>query len=415
MSTGMTRKSSINDLALLGGPPAFAEVLHVGRPNIGDRGRFLARVNDMLDRRWLSNNGPYVQELEEKLAAYLGVRNCLAVCNATVGLELAARGLGLQGEVILPSFTFVATAHAMHWLGLTPVFCDIDPSTHNIDPKKAERLVTTRTTGILGVHVWGRACDVEGLAAFARRRGLKLLFDAAHALGCSYNGSLLGGCGDAEVFSFHATKFFNTFEGGAITTNDDRLAEDLRRKRNFGFAGMDQVVGLGTNGKMSEVSAAMGLGSLESLDEFIQANHEHYRAYLSGLKDVPGLQVVRYDEAEKSNYQYVILEIDPERADLDRDLLVRLLHAENVRARRYFYPGCHQMEPYRSMPPWAGLELPATERLTRRVMQLPTGTALQASEVQRICELIRFILENSGAIRRAAESHPRAPTVTSVK
>lgn len=403
----MMRKSSINDLALLGGPAAFAEVLHVGRPNIGDRGRFLARINDMLDRRWLSNNGPYVQELEQTLGAFLGVKHCMAVCNATVGLEIAARALGLTGEVIVPSFTFIASAHALQWLGITPIFCDVDPLTHNIDPALVEGLITPRTSGILGVHVWGRPCDVYELTQVARDHRLKLIFDAAHALACSYRGQLVGSFGDVEVFSFHATKFFNTFEGGAICTNNDELAEIVRQMRNFGFAGMDQVIGLGTNGKMSEISAAMGLGSLESLDEFIQANHEHYRAYVSGLKGIPGLQVVRYDEAEKNNYQYVILEIDPERAGLDRDLLVKLLQAENIRARRYFYPGCHQMEPYRSMPPWAGLELPATERLTQSVMQLPTGTALRHTEVDEICELLRFIFRNSRLVRRAAERLPQ--------
>ncbi len=260
------KKNKIDELALFGGQPIFDEILHVGRPNIGDRERFLDRINDMFDRRWLSNNGPFVQELEQKIAKLLGVKHCVAMCNATVALEITARALGLHGEVILPSFTFVATAHALQWQEITPVFCDVDPLTHNIDPAKIENLITPRTTGILGVHVWGRACNVEALSAIAQKHHLKLMFDAAHAFACTYQGRMIGGFGDAEVFSFHATKFFNSFEGGVVTTNNDELAEKLRGMRNFGFAGLDNVIRVGTNGKMSEVSAAICLTSLESLD-----------------------------------------------------------------------------------------------------------------------------------------------------
>ena len=181
------------------------------------------------------------------------------MCNATVALEIAIRAMGMSGEVIVPSFTFVATAHALQWQEITPVFCDIDPRTHNLDPNRIEEMITPRTTGIIGVHVWGRPCAVDALAEIAQRRHLKLLFDAAHAFGCSYQGQMIGNFGDAEVFSFHATKFFNTFEGGAVVTNDDELAAKMRLMKNFGFHGYDNVIYVGTNGKMSEVSAAMGL------------------------------------------------------------------------------------------------------------------------------------------------------------
>ena len=214
-------KNSINNLALFGGVPAFDEILHVGRPNIGNREQLLSRINDMFDRRWLTNNGPFVLELEQKLAAFLGVRHCIAMCNATIALEIAARALGLHGEVIVPSFTFIATAHALQWQEIIPVFCDVDPLTHNIDPSKIENLITPRTTGILGAHVWGRVCNINALQDIANKHNLHLMFDAAHAFACSHQGKMIGGFGDAEVFSFHATKFFNSFEGGAVTTNDD--------------------------------------------------------------------------------------------------------------------------------------------------------------------------------------------------
>src|SRR2546425_1400318 len=181
-----------SSLAILSGRPAFREPLHVGRPNVGDRTRLLERINDLLDRRWLTNNGPFVQELERRIESFLGVRNCIAVCNGTMALEIAIRALGMHGEVIVPSFTFIATAHALQWQEITPVFCDIDPKSHTIEPDQVERLITPRTTGIIGVHTWGHTCDVDALADVSRRRGLKLLFDAAHAFGCSRNGRMVG-------------------------------------------------------------------------------------------------------------------------------------------------------------------------------------------------------------------------------
>jgi dTDP-4-amino-4,6-dideoxygalactose transaminase len=391
-------KRAITDLALCGGPPAFAEEIHVGRPNIGDRAALFERIEDILDRRWLTNNGHYVQEFERRLAATLGVKHCIAMCNATVALEITTRALGFEGEVIVPSFTFVATAHALQWQEITPVFCDIDPQTHNIDPQRVEEMITPRTTGIVGVHVWGRPCAVDKLTEIANRHKLTLMFDAAHAFGCTLGGRMIGGFGSAEVFSFHATKFLSSFEGGAVATNDDDLARKIRLMKNFGFAGYDNVIYVGTNGKMNEVSAAMGLTGLESLDEFIDVNRRNHLAYRRGLSGVPGVHLVTYDEGEKSNYQFVVFELDEEEAGLDRDTLIDLLHAENILARRYFFPGCHRMMPYRAYYPHAGLLLPHTERLASRVVSLPTGTAVGEPEIETICAIIRFAINNSGSL-----------------
>ena len=368
--------------------PAFSEPLYVGRPNIGNRDILHRRMNDMLDRRWLTNNGPFVQEFEQRLQDYLGVKHCIAMCNATIALEITARALGLKGEVIVPAFTFVATAHCLQWQEITPVFCDIDPLTHTLDPVQVERMITPRTTGILGVHLWGRACNIEQLESIAKRRNLTLLFDAAHAFGCSHNGTKIGNFGAAEVFSFHATKFFNTFEGGAVATNDDELANKIRLMKNFGFHGYDNVIYIGTNGKMTEVCAAMGLTNLESLDVFIATNKRNYELYREGLGNIPGMRLMAYDKAHSLNYQYIVLEVDEELFGMSRDALVDLLHAHNVIARRYFYPGCHRMEPYRSFFPHSGLLLPETERLVGRVMLLPTGTSLNDSQIRTICGLI---------------------------
>jgi dTDP-4-amino-4,6-dideoxygalactose transaminase len=394
----MKIRNEIDNLAILGGEPAFRTTLHVGQPNIENRDRFLDRVTDILDRRWLTNNGFYVREFERKVSRYLGVKHCVAMCNATVALEIAERALGLRGEVIVPSMTFIATAHSLQWQEITPVFCDIDPETHNIDPRRIERLITPRTTGIIGVHLWGRACDVRALSEIAKRKGLKLLFDAAHAFGCSHKGKMIGGFGDAEILSFHATKFINTLEGGAVVTNNDELAEKLRLMRNFGFAGLDNVIYIGTNGKMNEISAAMGLTSLESLPGIAAINHRNYQTYQTELSGVPGIQLLSFDERECNNYQYIVMKVDQEVARISRDLLVKILHAENIRVRRYFYPGSHRMEPYRSFFPNAGLLLPETEKLVEKVVVLPNGTSVSADDVKQICEIIRFVIGNGSAL-----------------
>lgn len=375
----------------------------MGRPNVGDRARLLARIEDLLERRWFSNNGPYVQELERRLAEFIGVKHCVSMCNATIALEIVIRALGLKGKVIVPSFTFIATAHALQWQEITPVFCDVDPKTHNLDPERVLQALTPRTSGIIGVHLWGRPCAVEPLREIAEQRGLKLLFDAAHAFGCSHAGTMIGGFGDAEVFSFHATKFFNSFEGGAVVTNNDELAKKLRLMKNFGFAGYDDVVYLGTNGKMSEISAAMGLGSLESMDDFININRSNYEQYRRALAGIPGLSLLSYEQGEKCNYQYVVVEVDESITFVSRDQLMEILWAENVLVRRYFYPGCHRMEPYRSQFPGAGSLLPETEKLANRVLVLPTGTAVAADDITRLCGIIRTVVSEGALVRSRLE------------
>jgi len=392
-------KASVTDLAILGGAPAFTTPLHVGRPNIGDRTALLARINDILDRRWLTNNGCYVQEFEQRLSDLTGVRHCIAMANGTVALEIAIRALNLTGEVIVPSMTFVATAHALQWQQIRPVFCDVDPHTCTMDPARVAELITPRTTGILGVHLWGRVCEVERLSEIAIEHGLKLLFDAAHAFHTSYQGRMVGGFGDAEVFSFHATKFFNTFEGGAVATNDDDLAAKIRLMKNFGFSGYDNVIHIGTNGKMPEISAAMGLTGLDSLDDFVATNRRNYHHYQCELDGLPGIRLWRYDETGHSNYQYIVLDIDETAAGFSRDGLAAILWAENVLARRYFYPGCHAMEPYRTLYPDSAARLPVTESLVKRTLVLPNGTAIAPDEIDEVCAIIRFALEQSDEIK----------------
>jgi len=387
-------KKTLDDLARFGGQPAFEQPLHVGRPNIGNRQKFSSRVNDILDRRWLTNDGPYVIEFEERIIELTGVKHCIATCNATVALEIAIRALGLEGEVILPSFTFIATAHALQWLGIKPVFCDIDPQTHTIDPRKIKQLITSQTSAILAVNLWGRHCDIAALEQIAEEDGLKLFFDSAHAFGCSYQDRMIGGFGNAEVFSFHATKFVNSLEGGAILTNDDELAQKLKLMRNFGFISYDHVDSLGINGKMNEVAAAMGLTNLESLNDFIVVNRQNYRQYAEELAGLNGVALLPYDENQRCNYQYVVLEIDPAQTLVTRDEIIQILYRENVLARRYFYPGCHRTPPYNVTP----TSLPETERICDRVLSLPTGTAVSPADITTICEIIRIVVNNGGEV-----------------
>lgn len=376
------------DLAINDAAPAFADPLHVGRPNIGDRDQFLRLAGEMFDRRWLSNNGPLVVEFEKRVAGHLGVKHCIAMCNGTIALEIAIRALGMTGEVIIPSYTFVATAHALHWQGITPVFADIDPHTHNLDPAAVRRMITSRTTGIIGVHLWGRPAPVEALQAIADEHGLQLMFDAAHAFGCSHGGKMIGSFGRAEVLSFHATKFFNTFEGGAVVTNDDALAETMRLMRNFGFAGFDNVIHPGTNGKMVEVCAAMGLTNLDYIDTVIDANRRNHDAYAAALAGIEGVRLLSFDTTSKNNFQYVVLEVT-EGGAVRRDAILAALHAENVLARKYFWPGCHRMKPYRDLFPNAGVMLEQTQDVADRVIVLPTGTTLPEGAPDLIATVVR--------------------------
>ena len=403
---------SLSNLAVLGGDPQFSDSKHVGRPNIGDSVTFLSRAADILQRQWLTNDGKYVRELEERLSAFLGVRHTIAVTNATIGLELLTRALGLTGEVIVPSFTFVASAHALTLAGVTPVFTDVLSSTHCLDPEAVEANISQNTSAILGVHLWGNVCNTKKLDSIASRHDLVMIYDAAHAFGCRSGDGRVGGFGRAEVFSFHATKVFNSFEGGCVTTNDDELAHKLRLTRNFGFAGYDNVVNLGTNAKMTEICAAMGLTNLESFELCVAANRANAERYHEELATIPGIKLISpFVDSEVSmsmtNAQYIVVEVSPMSFPLTRDELMTVLWREGVIARRYFYPGCHNMEPYKSTSAESVdvvlKRLPITEYLCRNVLVLPTGTATKACDISVICGIILQAASKASAVRASLE------------
>jgi len=383
-------------------PPSarFDRPVHVGGPNLGDRKAFEAYVDWIFASRRLSNGGPLVQELERRIAERLGVRHVVAVVNGTVGLQLAVRALGLSGEVIVPSYTFVATAHALSWLGIRPVFADIDDLTHTLDPAAVRRAITPATTGILAVHLWGRPARITELRAVADEHELPLFFDAAHAFGVSHGGRMIGSFGRAEVFSFHATKFFTTFEGGAVTTDDDGLAETLRGLRNFGFQGLDDVGGIGTNAKMPEICAAMGLVNLDAVDSFVEANRRIHEAYRSALSRVPDVRLLDVPAGEAANYQYVVLEVEDGEDSHLRDRVLEALREHNILARRYFWPGCHRMAPYADTT--AGVDLPVTELVADRVLVLPTGTAMSPEQAEAVVAVIDRVVSTRASDRRLA-------------
>jgi len=382
-------------LVIDSGSPAFPAPIHVGYPWAGSKERFLEIVDGIFDDVWFTNNAKRVQELEGRIAELQGVKHCIAVCNGTSALQIGLKAMDITGEVLMPSFTFVGTAHAAEWIGLTPVFCDIDPVTLTLDPEDVRRKMGPKVSCILPVNLFGNACEFDQLQAIADERGLRVLYDSAHAIGCKAGGMPIGGQGDMQILSFHATKIFHTFEGGALLTNDDVLAEKSRLMRNYGFVGYEEVEALGINAKMSEISAAYGLASLEDLPMLISINHRNHSLYEERLSSIPGVQFLSPPAGMDSNHQYVTMLVDGGRFGMQRDTLYRLLWAENVRARRYFSPGCHRLGPYRDMPETTRGQLPVTEDIARRILCLPTGHAVDERMIDTICGLI------SEASRRA--------------
>jgi dTDP-4-amino-4,6-dideoxyglucose len=370
---------------------AWANVapIRVGAPSLGDRRQLHRRLDEILDRAWLTNHGPVEREFEERLCDLVGTRHCIPVANATFGLLLALKALVNDGEVIMPAFTFPAAAHAARFLGLEPVFCDIDPERHHLDPHDVAVQLTERTAGVLAVHLWGRACDTEAIEDVAE--GLPVIYDAAHAFGAVHRGQPVGSNGHCEVFSFHATKYVAAFEGGAIATNDDDLAARLRLLSNYGFAGRDHVVSLGLNAKLSEIHAAMGIVSLDLLPKIKAANVAHLEHYRGELSGIPGIHL--RTEADAGNLSYVVVEIDSESSECTRDGVMAYLRTRGVDTQRYFHPGVNRMEPY--LTEQDDRALPVTASVCERVLQLPTGLGISEEGVEHVCRSLRQLLDPS--------------------
>jgi dTDP-4-amino-4,6-dideoxy-D-glucose transaminase len=370
--------------AILGGAPTFPEFIYVARAAAPDADRLARLLARVFASRQLTNDGILVHELQERLALRLGVGWCAALTNGTTALQLALRALDLSGDVITTPFTFPATVHAIDWLGLTPVFCDIDPETYNLDPAAAETLITDRTSAILGVHVFGNPCDVRALERLRVRRGVRLIYDAAHAFDVRVDGRGIGTWGDLSALSFHAAKMFHTAEGGALVGADAALFERVAALRNFGIRDESTVHGVGINGKMSELHAAVGLALFDRIDDEIATRRRLQARYVARLGEVEGIRFQRVDPATTPNHAYCTIEIDPTGFGLSRDQVRQALLFENIAARHYFWPLCSENPYYRGLPSAAPYRLPNAHRVASRVLSLPLYGELSEEMVDRI-------------------------------
>ncbi|MDX2169324.1 MAG: DegT/DnrJ/EryC1/StrS family aminotransferase [Deltaproteobacteria bacterium] len=371
------------------------------RPRVPDRRAFAAELDAVLAARWFTNDGALVRRLERLLRERLGVGFCAAFCNGTVALQVALRSLALRGEVITTPFTFPATVHAIEWNGLTPVFCDVDPDTYNLDPQRAAELITPQTSALLPVHVFGNPCDVLAIERLAAQRGLRVVYDAAHAFGVSHQGRPIGHWGDLSVLSFHATKLFHTAEGGAVVGADAERAGAIALLRNFGIVNEDEVRGVGLNGKLSELHAALGLSLFGLIDEEIAARGRLVARYRAGLAGVPGLRQQRGAPATEPNHAYFSVEVEPSEFGLTRDELHAALRAEQVIARKYFHPLCSDNDAYRHLPSARPCVLPNATRLATRILCLPLYGELAAADVDAIVDAIRALHASAPRVRAA--------------
>ena len=368
-------------------PPA-PDPITVARPDLPPLEEFLPLLQEIWHSHRLTNNGPFHARFEQALAQYLGVPQVSLFANATLGLLVAQQALGLQGEVITTPFSFVATAHSLLWNQLRPVFVDIDPVSLGLDPQCIEAAITPATSAILPVHVYGTPCDTRRIGELARQRGLKLLYDAAHAFGVDDGGGSLLRHGDASVVSFHATKVFNTFEGGAVVCHDAQLKQQIDRLKNFGFVNEVSVVASGINAKMNEFQAALGLLQLQHIDASLArraAVAERYRHRLNGL---PGLRCLPPPAAVKRHNHGYFPVLVGEAFRVDRDALYEHLKRHGVLARRYFFPLITEFPMYREYAPQSAERLPVAHAIARQILCLPIYADLPLDQVDRIVELI---------------------------
>ncbi|NWK77244.1 aminotransferase class I/II-fold pyridoxal phosphate-dependent enzyme [Aquitalea sp. LB_tupeE] len=384
-------KTKISDFAIAGGRPIFDVALPVGQLYFPEWSDYAAEMRGIFDRGYYTNHGPLIEQFESELSAYLGVKHAICVTNATIGLMLAAVALELEGKVIMPSFTFVATGQSLLWNGLTPVFCDSNPVDGQMQIEHLESLIDEDTSAILGVNLWGGVADIQAMEQLAIKYGLHLYFDSAHGFGSRIAGRTLGANGELEVFSFHATKVMSTAEGGCITTNDDFVAARVRSMRSSYGIGTQVKVPVTCNGRFSEAQAAIGLLNLKALPVYISHNKKIYDRYRERISSIPGLRIIEASGVDFSNCQYFVCDVDADVFGLDRDTLIALLKLENINARRYFYPGTHRVVSFADEFSRSGRSLPGVDLLSRRIFQLPIGAKVSLEMVDKISELLHAI------------------------
>ena len=354
-------------------------------PNLDE---FNELLKEIWDRKWITNNGLLHQKLEKALCEYLGVEHLCIFTNGTLPLITALQAMRITGEVITTPYSFVATTHALWWNGITPVFVDIDPSNCGIDPDKIEAAITPKTTAIMPVHCYGKPCDTERIQAIADKYGLKVIYDAAHAFGVKVNDKSILNQGDMSTLSFHATKVFNTAEGGALIVKDAETKRRVDYLKNFGFAGETEVVSPGINSKMDEIRAAFGLLNLKQVDEAIEKRHQVAIKYREALRDVKGVRFLDDMPGVKHNYSYFPIFIQAEEYGMTRDELYIKMKEQGVLGRRYFYPLISTFSTYRGLPSAASENIPVATRIANEVICLPMHQGLSESDVERVIERI---------------------------
>ncbi|SDO00962.1 dTDP-4-amino-4,6-dideoxygalactose transaminase [Psychrobacillus sp. OK028] len=367
----------------------FKEPIYITRPLLPNLQDIYIKLNEVWESKWLTNNGPQQINLENVLKDYLQAENLSLFNNGTSALLLGLKALNLTGEVITTPFTFPATVQALDWNSLTPVFCDIDPTTLTLDAAKIEPLITEKTSAILGVHTFGNPCDVEQIQLIANKYNLKVIYDGAHSFGTNFKNKPISEYGDMTMFSFHATKLFNTIEGGALTFRDNSLVEKLSLLKNFGIANPEEVVLSGLNAKLNEIQAVIGLEVLKLVENERKKRLKIKRAYESYLKDVPGISVLTKLEDECSSYQYFVIQIDEELYGKSRDWLHEKLKEYNVFTRKYFYPLCSDFEWYQHLDSARKENLPIANKTVTEVLAMPYYGDLQLESVEKICKVIR--------------------------
>lgn len=354
-------------------------------PNLDE---FTDMLKDIWNKKWITNNGEYHKRLESALAEYLKVPFVSLFTNGTLPLITALQALRITGEVITTPYSFVATTHSLWWNGIRPVFVDIDPATGNIDPDKIEAAITPKTTAIMPVHVYGKPCDTERTQAIADKYGLKVIYDAAHAFGVEVNGQSILNAGDLSTLSFHATKVYNTIEGGALVMHDAKTKQRIDYLKNFGFAGETEVVAPGINSKMDEIRAAYGLLNLYQVDAAIEARHKVATAYREALRKVNGITFFEDMPGVRHNYSYFPIFIDSERYGMTRDELYFKMKEDNVLGRRYFYPLISEFTTYRGLPSAVRENLPIAHRMAETVICLPMHHTLTDEDIARVINCI---------------------------
>ena len=360
------------------------KVITVTSPLLPSLDEFMPYLQDIWSRKWLTNNGHYHQELEKSLCEYLEVPYISLFTNGTLPLLCALQALRITGEVITTPYSFVATTHSLWWNGIKPVFVDIDPETCNINPEKIEDAITPRTTAIMPVHVYGKPCDTERIQAIADKYGLKVIYDAAHAFGVKVNGESILNAGDVSTLSFHATKVYNTIEGGALVCHDEKTKKRIDYLKNFGFAGETEIVAPGINGKMDELRSAYGLLNLRQVDAAIEACHQIAIKYQEALKNVEGLHFMEDIPGVRHNYSYFPIFVDAEKYGMTRDELYFKMKEQKVLGRRYFYPLISEFSTYRGLESARPDNLPVAHKMANSVICLPMYAGLSEDDINRI-------------------------------